>query len=90
MWNRRTPPFVAMTLSATGRERRGNGSGTAESSPLTKSKSGVSSTLRVAGSLFVGNGLGLKKDPIAVSTGGSARQILKKIIDDHLSLSAGV
>lgn len=39
-----------------------------------------SSTLLVAGSLYVGNGLGMKKAP-TVFTGKSAKEMLKKIME---------
>ncbi|CAB1106104.1 unnamed protein product [Ectocarpus sp. CCAP 1310/34] len=40
------------------------------------------STLLVAGSLFIGNGLGVKKAPTAFS-GGSAKDMLKNIMEGH-------
>lgn len=43
-----------------------------------------SSTLLVAGSLYVGNGLGIKKGP-TVSSGKSAKEMLRQIIEEHRS-----
>lgn len=40
------------------------------------------STLLVAGSLFVGSGLGVKKTP-TVFAGGSAKNMCRKILDEH-------
>lgn len=40
------------------------------------------STLLVAGSLFIGNGLGVTKAPTAFS-GGSAKDMLKNIMEGH-------
>ena len=42
------------------------------------------STLLVAGSLFVGNGLGVKKTP-TVFAGGSAKNMCRKIVEEHSS-----
>lgn len=40
------------------------------------------STLLVAGSIFVGNGLGVKKTP-TVFAGGSAKNMCRKIVEEH-------
>lgn len=67
----------------------GGGSGWTEESFASPSIRGQipidpSSTLLVAGSLFVGSGLGIKKAP-TVSSGKSAKEMLKQIMEEHRS-----
>lgn len=83
------PPILVMMLFAAGRDDGRGRSATKRSPPSEKGRTSASSTLQVAGSLFVGNGLGLKKDPVAAFSGGSARHMLKKTMEDHLSSCAG-
>lgn len=41
------------------------------------------STLRVPGSIYVGTGLGIKKETTWVSSGGTAKEMLTKILADQ-------
>lgn len=47
-----------------------------------RARANPGSTLLVAGSLYVGSGLGFKKTPVWVPPGGSAKDKLKNIMED--------